>query len=163
TLEDLDDVIEKTNADSAWAPDGKSFFYTIMDENHRPCRVYHHIIGQKQSDDRLVYEEKDPSFFVSVGTSTLLDFVEIHINDHQSSEARLIYAGDLTAEPKIVAPRKENIEYSIAPGGGELYILTNENGAKDFAIVTAPLDNPSKDNWKEVVPHEPGRLILSHD
>jgi oligopeptidase B len=163
TLTDLDDVIEKTNADSAWAKDGKSFFYTIMDENHRPCRVYHHIIGEPQSADRLVYEEKDPSFFVSVSTSTLFDFVEIHVNDHQTSEARLIYSADLLAEPRIVAPRKDNVEYSIAPGGDILYILTNENGAKDFAIVTAPLSNPAKENWTEVVAHEPGRLILSHD
>lgn len=163
TLKDLDDVIEKTNADSAWARDGKSFFYTIMDDNHRPCRVYHHIIGQKQSEDRLVYEEKDPSFFVSVSSPPLHDYVEIHIKDHQTSEARLIYADDLLAEPKIVAPRKENVEYSLDSGGDVLYILTNENGAKDFSIVTAPIRNPSKENWTVVVPHEPGRLILSHD
>src|SRR5690606_29458326 len=35
-------------------------------------------------------------------------------------------------------------------------------GAKDFKIVETPVEAPGKENWKDVVPHEPGRLILDH-
>ncbi|MDO5894825.1 S9 family peptidase [Agrobacterium sp. Azo12] len=162
TSEDLDDVIENTGGGSAWAPDGKSFFYTLQDENHRPSKVFHHIIGQPQSTDRLVYEEKDPGFFMGVGGSLLEDWIFIDIHDHETSEYRLLSTADLTAEPVIVAKREEGVEYSMTEGGDVFYILTNDGDAKDFKIMEAPVTAPGKENWKEVVPHESGRLILSH-
>ncbi|WFU48431.1 S9 family peptidase [Sinorhizobium terangae] len=162
TGEDLPDVIENTGGGGAWAPDGKSFFYTVLDENHRPSKIFHHIIGTPQKDDRLVYEEKDPGFFMSVGGSLLDDFIYIDIHDHETSEYRLLSTTDLTAEPRLVAERVTGLEYSMTEGGEVFYILTNADGAKDFKIMEAPVEAPQKENWREVVPHKPGTLILNH-
>lgn len=162
TGEDLPDVIENTAGGGVWAPDGKSFFYTLQDENHRPSKVFHHILGQPQSADRLVYEETDPGFFMGVGGSLLDDFIYIDIHDHETSEYRILSTKDLTAEPLLVAEREEGIEYSMTEGGDIFYILTNADGAKDFKIVSAPVTAPGRQNWIDVVAHEPGRLILSH-
>ncbi len=162
TGEDLSDVLENTAGGGVWAPDGKSFFYTLQDENHRPSKVFHHIVGTPQSEDRLVYEEDDPGFFMGVGGSLLDDFIYIDIHDHETSEYRLLSTRDLTAEPMLVAERVEGVEYSMTEGGNVFYILTNDGEAKDFKIVEAPVDAPGKENWTEVVPHEPGRLIISH-
>ena len=162
TGEDLADVIENTGGGGAWAPDGKSFFYTLQDENHRPSKAFHHIVGQPQSSDRLVYEEKDPGYFMGVGGSLLDDFIYLDIHDHETSEYRILSTKDLTAEPMLVAERVEGIEYSLTEGGDVFYILTNDGDAKDFKIVEAPVTAPGKDNWKEVVAHVPGRLILNH-
>lgn len=162
TGEDLADVIENTGGGGVWAPDGKSFFYTLQDENHRPSKVFHHIVGQPQSQDRLVYEEEDPGFFMGVGGSLLDDFIYIDIHDHETSEYRLLSTRDLTAEPALVAEREEGIEYSMTEGGDVFYILTNDGDAKDFKICQTPVTAPGKENWTEVVPHEPGRLIISH-
>ena len=162
TGEDLADVIENTGGGGAWAPDGKSFFYTLQDENHRPSKVFHHVVGQPQSQDRLVYEEKDPGYFMGVGGSLLDDFIYLDIHDHETSEYRILSTRDLTAEPMLVAERVEGIEYSLTEGGDVFYILTNDGDAKDFKIVEAPVTAPGKENWKEVVAHVPGRLILNH-
>ncbi|MDI7861310.1 S9 family peptidase [Rhizobiaceae bacterium n13] len=162
TGEDLDDVIENSGGGGVWAPDGKSFFYTLQDENHRPSKIFHHILGQPQSSDRLVYEEKDPGFFMGVGGSLLDDFIYIDIHDHETSEYRLLSTSDLTAEPKLVFRRDPGTEYSMTEGGDVFYILTNADGAKDFKIMEAPVDNPGKENWREVVAHKPGTLILNH-
>jgi oligopeptidase B len=162
TGEDMSDLLENTAGGGVWAPDGKSFFYTLQDENHRPSKVFHHILGTPQSDDRLVFEEKDPGFFMGVGGSLLDDVIYLDIHDHETSEYRLIPTSDLTAEPKLVAAREEGIEYSMTEGGDVFYILTNDGDAKDFKIVEAPFAAPGKENWKEIVPHEPGRLIISH-
>ncbi|MFB9951412.1 S9 family peptidase [Rhizobium puerariae] len=162
TGEDLSDVIENTSGGGVWAPDGKSFFYTLQDENHRPSKVFHHIVGQPQSEDRLVYEEEDPGFFMGVGGSLLDDFIYIDIHDHETSEYRILSTAGLTGEPKLVAAREEGVEYSMTEGGDVFYILTNDGGAKDFKIMAAPVGAPGKENWTEVVPHEPGRLIISH-
>lgn len=162
TGEDLEDLLENTGGGGAWAPDGKSFFYTVLDENHRPSKIFHHVIGTPQSEDRLVYEEPDAGFFMSVGGSLLDDFIYIDIHDHETSEYRLIPTRDLAAEPKIVAARVTGLEYSMTEGGDVFYILTNADGAKDFKIMEAPVEAPQKENWREVVPHKPGTLILSH-
>ncbi|WP_457582627.1 S9 family peptidase [Ensifer canadensis] len=162
TGDDLADVIDNTGGGGAWAPDGKSFFYTVLDDNHRPSKIFHHVLGTPQADDRLVYEEKDPGFFMSVGGSLLDDFIYIDINDHETSEYRLLSTKDLTAEPKLVAGRVIGLEYAMTEGGDVFYILTNADGAKDFKIMEAPVEAPGKENWREVVAHKPGTLILSH-
>ncbi|TCQ12290.1 oligopeptidase B [Rhizobium sp. PP-F2F-G36] len=162
TGEDLEDVIANTGGDGAWAPDGRSFFYTVLDENHRPSKIFHHVIGTPQADDRLVYEEEDPGFFMGVGASMLDDVIYIDIHDHETSEYLLIPTSDLHATPKLVAPRETGLEYSMTEGGDVFYILTNADGAKDFKIMETPFDRPERENWRELVPHTPGRLILNH-
>ncbi|MDL2404360.1 S9 family peptidase [Rhizobium calliandrae] len=162
TGEDLADVIENTGGGGVWAPDGKSFFYTLQDENHRPSKIFHHIIGTLQSEDRLVYEEEDSGFFMGVGGSLLDDYIFIDIHDHETSEYRIIPTSDLMAEPKLVAARDTGIEYEMAEGGDVFYILTNDGDAKDFKIMETPVDNPGKENWRDVVAHKPGTLILNH-
>ncbi|WP_176086816.1 S9 family peptidase [Martelella sp. HB161492] len=159
---DLDDRIENTGGDGIWAPDGKSFFYTEVDENHRPSKVFRHILGTAQSTDVLVYEEEDPGFFVGVGGSLLDDFVFIDIHDHETSETHLLAADRLDQAPVLVAQRETQVEYDLTEGGDVFYILTNADGAKDFKIVETPVTAPGKENWREVVPHVEGRLILNH-
>ncbi|WP_319519133.1 S9 family peptidase [uncultured Martelella sp.] len=159
---DLDDVIENTGGGGVWAPDGNSFFYTEVDENHRPSKVYHHILGTAQSEDRLVYEEKDPGFFVGIGGSLLDDFIFIDVHDHQTSEVHIIPTADLKTAPQVIAQRETMVEYDVTEGGDVFFILTNDGDAKDFKIMEAPVSAPGKENWKEVVPHQEGRLILSH-
>jgi len=61
---------------------------------------------------------------------------------------------------KLLAERLTGQEYDVDENGGTLYILTNEGGAEDFKIVTAPADAPGRENWSELVPHRPGTLIL---
>ncbi|MEF0939752.1 S9 family peptidase [Rhizobium sp. BR 362] len=162
TGEDLADVVENTGGGGVWAPDGKSFFYTLQDENHRPSKIFHHIVGTPQSEDRLVYEEEDSGFFMGVGGSLLDDYIFIDIHDHETSEYRIIPTSDLMAEPKLVAARDTGIEYEMAEGGDVFYILTNDGDAKDFKIMETPVDKPGKENWRDVVAHKPGTLILNH-
>ncbi len=89
------------------------------------------------------------------------DFVYISSYDHETSEYRLIRADDPLGEPVMVAPRETGVEYEMESGGDVFFILTNADGAKDFKIMTAPVDAPQKANWTELVAHKPGRLILA--
>ena len=162
TGDDLADIIENTGGGGAWAPDGKSFFYTVLDDNHRPSKIFHHIVGTGQGDDRLVYEEEDPGFFMGVGGSMLDDFIYIDIHDHETSEYWLLPTSDLTGKPQLVAARETGLEYSLSEGGDVFYILTNADGAKDFKIMQTPVETPARKHWTDVVPHTAGRLIISH-
>ena len=44
--QDLADILANTAGDAAWATDGKSLFYTLQDENHRPLKIFHHRLGE---------------------------------------------------------------------------------------------------------------------
>ncbi|WP_412051605.1 S9 family peptidase [Hoeflea sp. Naph1] len=161
TGKDHPDPVENTGGGGAWNASSNGFFYTAVDDNHRPNKIFYHRLGTAQSEDVLIHEETDSGFFMGVSGSRLDDFVFIDINDHETSECWVMPAGDPTAKPKLVAERQTGVEYSLSEGGDVFFILTNADGAKDFKIMAAPVEAPEPANWREVVPHKPGRLILS--
>jgi len=160
---DLDDLVEETDGGVVWSKDSKSFFYVKLDDNHRPMQVFRHRLGTKQADDTLIYEEPDSGWFTHVHESTSGRFCVISSGDHETSEQRLIDLENAEAPPRLVAAREANVQYSIADRGDELFILTNADGAIDFKIVTAPLANPARKNWRDLIPHRAGIYILDHD
>ncbi|WEX07758.1 S9 family peptidase [Chelativorans sp. AA-79] len=161
TKRDLDDHVEGTNGSGTFTADTRGFYYARLDDNHRPSKILFHAVGSDAAEDRLIYEEADPGFFMHVFGSRLDDWIFISIHDHETSEYRILPANDPDAEPRVIAAREPGIRYDIEPAGEEFFILTNRDGAKDFKIMTAPAADPAPANWREVVPHEPGRLIMS--
>ena len=159
--EDRIDFVPDTGGSGAWAADSGGFYYTRLDSNHRPSKILFHQLGSDAAADRLVYEESDAGFFMDVGGSRRKDWVFIAINDHETSEYLVLDARDPEAVPRLVQPRETGLQYDLEEGGDVFFILTNADGAKDFKIVSAPVDNPGRDNWTDVVAHESGRLILS--
>jgi oligopeptidase B len=157
---DLGDVLENTAGGAEWAADGKSFFYTIQDENHRPLKTFHHILGEPQSKDRLVYEETDTGMFTGCGKTMSERFIVISSHDHDTSEVRMIDAAQPLDEPRVISPRIVGREYDVEHWGERFIIKTNAEGAEDYKIVTAPLDDPSPANWTDLVPHRPGCFLV---
>ncbi len=158
---DLADRIEGTTGHAVWANDGKTFFYVWVDANHRPARVFRHVVGTAQSADVVVYEDRHPGFFIGVGDSQSRRFIIIETHDHETSEARVLDADDPDDKPRLIARRQKGQEYHLDHGDERFYILTNADGAEDFKIVTAPVRAPARGNWTDLVPHVPGRLILN--
>ncbi|AZO48320.1 MAG: S9 family peptidase [Mesorhizobium sp.] len=159
--QELADQIPDTGGGGVWNAGDDGFFYTRLDDNHRPSKVLFHALGDNAENDRLIYEETDPGFFMDVGGTRSKEWIMIGINDHETSEYRLLRADDPRAEPKLVAARETGLQYDLEEGGDIFFILTNADGAKDFKVMTAPANAPARANWRELVPHEPGRLILS--
>jgi oligopeptidase B len=156
---DIVDIVTDTGGGGVWDATDRGFFYTRLDANHRPSQILHHAIGST-APDRVVYEETDPGFFLSVSGSRRNDWIFISIHDHETSEYRVLPADQPQAEPVLVAARETGIQYDLEEGGDEFFVLTNSGGAKDFRVMRAPASDPRPENWVEVVPHEPGRLIL---
>ncbi|CAM5504794.1 oligopeptidase B [Aquamicrobium terrae] len=158
---DQTEQVPDTGGSGTWTAGSDGFFYTRLDPNHRPSKLFFHKLGTDPAQDRLVYEETDPGFFMGVGGTRSNEWIMIGINDHETSEYRILPADDPLAEPKLVAAREAGLQYDLEEGGDIFFVLTNADGAKDFKIMTAPAADPVRANWKELVPHEPGRLILS--
>ena len=161
TGEMLFDELMDVQGDMVWSADSAFLFYTALDENHRPCKVMRHAIGTSTAEDALVYEETDPGFFVGICKTESGRFVAIDTHDHaDTSEVRLIPADDPVTPPRLLLPRETGVTYDVSDHAETLIIRTNRE-ALDFRIVTAPLSDPDPENWDDVVPRKPGRLIRS--
>ncbi|HSD91705.1 MAG TPA: S9 family peptidase [Methyloceanibacter sp.] len=155
----VDSRIVDSNGSLEWAADGRTLLYVWLDHEHRPRRVLRHIVGEV-SPDAIVHEQNDPGYFLGLDATQDRRFLLLSVHDHETSEISLIDAADPSAPPRLVAPREPEHDYSVDHHDGKLIILTNSRGADDFRIVEAPADAPGQENWREIEPHRPGRLIL---
>ncbi len=156
----LPDCIPDAAGEVEWAADNGSFFYAKLDDNHRPRWIYRHVLGDSVERDFRVYEEHNPSFFVSLGRTESGRYILIECSDPETSETRLIDATQPDQPPTLVAERDTGVLYSVAERNGTLVILTNADDAEDFKIVTADPEQPDRGHWTDLVPHRPGVLIL---
>ncbi len=159
TGDELPDVLDGAGGGFEWANDSRTVFYTVLDDDHRPHAVRRHVLGDDPSADITVYEEADSGFFVGVGKTESRRFLTINAHDHQTSEVYLLDA-DAPGQPELVAARQVGHEYDVSDHGDRLLIRTNADGAEDFKIMSAPLGARSPTEWRDLVQHQPGRLIL---
>ena len=159
---DLADVLHNTAGGATWAADGKNFFYTLQDDNHRPLKTFRHVLGTDQAHDVLVYEEKDTGMFTGVGRTNSDAYIVIDVHDHDTSEIWMLDAARPEAAPKLIAPRVAGLEYEVEHWNDQLIIKTNIGGAEDYKIITAPLDRPSPEHWVDLIPHQPGIFLVAY-
>lgn len=146
----LPDVIEDTYYSSAWANDHKTFFYVTVDAASRPSRLWRHTIGTPASSDVLVYEEKDERFRLRVGRARQGRFILINVNSQSADEWRVIDA-DAPADPtRLIARRRDNVEYSVDVGPDRFFIVTNDQH-RNFRLAQAPIEAPGAENWLTVI------------
>jgi oligopeptidase B len=162
---DVADVVPETAGGVVWTADGRALYYVRLDDNHRPSRVYRHRLGTPATDDQLVYEENDSGFFVSIGKTQSGRFAVIAIHDHETSECHLVDLTEPDAVPVLVAARETSVQYGVEHhpelgGAAALVIRTNADGAEDFKLMLTPLAAPARANWRDLVPHRPGILVL---
>ncbi len=158
TGKDLPDVIPATYGDFAWGKDSDRVFWVERSDEGRPVAVHMYKLGGEGSKE--LYRETDPGFFVGVSESQSGDYIFITSNDHTTSEWRFFAADAPSPFPLMIAPRDPGVEYAADHWGDDFVIMTNADGAVDFKLVTAPISDPSRDNWSDLVPHAPGTLVL---
>jgi oligopeptidase B len=124
--------------------------------------VLRHRVGADPADDACVLREDDERFWLGVDTSRDEGWIVIGASSRLTSEHRLLSADDPEAEPRVVAPRRQGVEYDVEVAGDRLLIVHND-GARDFELAQAPLDATSAEQWTPVLPHEPGVRILGVD
>ncbi|MFT5175208.1 MAG: oligopeptidase B [Gammaproteobacteria bacterium] len=159
----LGDVIEHCSGGFEWAGDDQHLFYTVLDDNHRPCKVFCHRLGTPSSADVLIYEESDSGFFLGVSLTQSRRFLVIDSHDHVTSEVRLVDAMAPLNPAVLVAQREPGIEYEVSHRGEELILMTNAAGAEDFKLVRVNIDDPGREHWQDLVAHRPGVLIVSFE
>jgi oligopeptidase B len=155
----LADQIEDTAYGVAWAKNSH-LFYTRADEAWRPYVVLRHRLGEDPAQDVEVLTESDERYWLSVDASRDDHWIIVGAGSKITSEFRLLSTDDPEGEPRIVAPRRQGVEYDIEPAGDRLLIVHNDD-AEDFELAEAPLSATSHTEWTPVIPHREGVRILS--
>lgn len=96
------EVLDNVEPELVWANDSQTFYYVRKHETTLlPYQVWRHTIGSPSSEDRLVYEEADDMFYVSLHKTTSQHYVAIHIASATTSEVLLLDAELADAEPLV--------------------------------------------------------------
>jgi len=154
------DKVPNVEPDLAWADDNKTVFYIEKDPvTLLSKRVKSHVLGTPASADKLVYEEKDDSFYIGLGRTADEKFVCIYEQATVSNEQRCTSA----AKPGkwiVIAPRERDFRYNADHVGNRWIIRTDWN-AKNYKLVEVSDADMAKgrDAWRDLVPHDPNVFI----
>jgi len=144
--------ISNAGYSAAWANDNKTIFYTILDNAKRPYKIYRHTLGTNTEQDEFVYHEKDDAFWLNISRTKSDKYLIIDLASHTTSEVRYLSADAPEGKFKLVHPRQHKMEYYIEHHNDRFFIMTNDN-AKNFKLMQTSVNDPSRENWKEIIPH----------
>ena len=128
------DIIENTSGSVTWALDNKSFFYSKLDQYHRPRQIFKHLLGTSSDQDQLIFEEKDETFTCGIGITSDEKYFIIGTSDHITTEEYFFPTDTEEINPTLFQKRKNDIRYSIDSWQGYFYVHTNEE-ARDYKVL----------------------------
>jgi len=159
TGEMLSDVIPRSIGGIAWAEDNRTIFYTRPDSvSVRPYQVYRHTLGTPAASDKLVYEDKDETYYVGVFKTKSHAYIMIQSSQTMATEYSYVRADQPDAPFRVLIPRERGHEYYANHFGDYFYLLSNDH-AKNFRLLRTPVARPGRDNWEEVIPHRADVLL----
>ena len=152
TRELYSETIANTYYSFTWGNDNQTAFYTKLDDANRPYQLWRHTLGSNPSDDVLVYQEDDESYYLSVGKTRSRAYILLDLSSMVTSEVHYLDADNPQGEFKLFQPRQTGIEYGIDHHSDRFYIVTNEE-AINFKLMSTAVDSPDKNNWQTLIPH----------
>ncbi|MBD1161666.1 S9 family peptidase [Pelagibacterales bacterium SAG-MED15] len=152
----ITEEIKDTSGSILFSLDDKYIFYSKLDDNHRPRKIFRHKLGTPIQEDILIFEEKTEAFTVSIGLSSDEKYYFIVSSDHNTSEQYYFSVNEQSPKPKLIQKREKGIIYSVNSWDGSFYMHTNKN-AEDFKIDKTSDINFK--NWESYVPAKDETLI----
>lgn len=149
----LPDRLEKTDAELVWGNDNATVFFVTRDEALRPYRLWRYVLGSGQEPE-LLHEEKDEKFTVQVEKSRDDRYIFLALGSTLTNEYWFLPADRPKGKFKVVAKRRQGVEYDCGHYDGNFLIRTNWQ-AKNFRLMKAPVAKPGADHWEEFIPHRP--------
>lgn len=157
----LDERIAHTYYGGAWAADCHSFYYVVHDASFRPYRLLVHQLGTPVSTDRVLLEEADPQFHLTLRTAG--GFLIASLASRVTSEEWLLPLDDPSASLRCVVPRQPGLIYTTTPFREHKttnYLIVTNLGAPEFRLVLAADVGVPPSEWGSLLAPDPGRRIL---
>jgi oligopeptidase B len=144
----------------AWASDNRAFYYVTVDEAKRPYKVFHHRLGEPA--DELIHHEPDERFNVRVERTRSGAFIWIAIESQTTTEYRYLDASRVDEAPRMLFPRRQDVEYEVEHHGESFYVRISDHG-KNFRLARTPAAAPSLEDAVELIPHRRDVALESID
>lgn len=148
-------------------------YYTVADALHRPWRVCRYELGTDPQCAEVVWEERNPQFFVDLVRTKDRTCLTLNSNSKQTSEVWLLEVQrNPCASPILVWPRVPGTECYVEHRADVYWLITNHSGAVNYKIMCVDANalrqssSPSSSIvtiWREVVPHRPTVKIVDID
>jgi oligopeptidase B len=160
TGEFLEDRIYSVTGNIVWANDNQTLFYSRQDpDTLRSFQIYRHVLGSKQEDDVLIFQEDDDTFTCHVSKSKSKKYIFITSESTVSTESRMIPADSPEVGLSLIQERIRDLEYAVEHYEDDFLILTNDKGASNFKLVKTPISSPSRAYWTDLIPHREEVLL----
>jgi prolyl oligopeptidase len=170
TGKDLPDLIKWVKFSGAsWTKDGKGFFYSRYDEPKADSalrdanyfqKLYYHLLGTTQADDKLIYERPDnKELGFGGGVSDDGHYLVIFVWQGTSQKNRLYYK-DLTQPdaPVVKLLNDFDAQYSFIDNDGPVFWIQTDLDAPRGRVIAVDTRHPERANWKTVVPQTTDKL-----
>jgi prolyl oligopeptidase len=171
TGKDLEDEIKWVKSSgAAWTKDAKGFFYSRYDAPDKTNqfkgvnyfhKLYYHVLGTPQSQDALVYHRPDQREWGFAGYVTddgrYLGITVWHGTDTRNR----FYYKDLQSpnNPVIEMLNDFDADYSFIDNVGTTFYFRTDLKAPRGRIIAIDIKQPAREQWREVVPESPNRLV----
>ena len=153
TGETIQNAISNSSGSVAWANDNRTVFYTSKnDVTLLSEKIWRHKLGSDSKSDKMVYHEKDDTFYNGVYRSKSGDYIIIYNLSTLVSDFHILNANNPDGDFMNFSPREKEHEYSIDHYQDKFYIISNWD-AKNNRLMETSETKTSKKNWKEVIPH----------
>lgn len=159
TGENNADILKNVTGNMVWANDNQTLFYSRQDsQTLRSYQIWKHVLGTKQKEDVLVFEEKDDTYTCFIYKTKSEKYLVIGSSTTLANEAQILEADNPNGTFRYFQQRERGHEFGIEHAGNQFYITTNWE-AQNFRLMRTSEDNTSKENWKEVIAHRPDVLL----
>ena len=151
----IDENVFNSSGSVVWDNSSKFIFYTKKDPKTLITnKVFKHKLGDKQENDLLIYEEKDPEFNIGISKSRLKKYLFINISKTESSETWILDLAKKNSKPICFLKRQENHLYGITENHDCFYVITNIDNCKNFKLIKTDLNLVSDlSNWETIIEH----------
>lgn len=155
-----DHIVWSKSSEIAWR--GEGFYYSAYDapeagkeysNKNEYEKVFYHIVGQKQQQDQIVYEDKiHPLRECYAGVTNDEKYLFILVTETTTGNA-LLFKDMTQTDSKFteIAPGFTNDYFIIGDYQGKIYVQTNWKAPKVRLMSFDPAQ-PKRENWKEVIP-----------
>lgn len=152
--------IKNTTGGAVWANDNKTVYYSRKDEETlRSNQIFKHTLGTDPSEDVLVYQEDDETFYTYVFKSKSKKYILIGSDSTMTSEFRFASAARGTTDFKVFQERTRGLEYAVSHYDNAFYIQTNKDKATNFKVMRTPENQTAMKHWEDLIPHREDTLI----
>jgi oligopeptidase B len=155
----VSEPIGNTLGSVIWDDNSTGFLYVALSAEWRPYQVWHRLLGD--TEDALIYEESDTSFFVSTELAQSEEFIFINAGGHTQNEVYFIPRSDLLAPPRLVSPRRLDHEYHLDHGHGTFYIRSNRDQV-NFDLYQTPDDDFTESRWQKLIAGDKHHYLTDH-